>query len=59
LIGMLPGLALMSFLGDRIMSVFSDPSAGEIGILVLAVLAYIGLAFGAQALLSRRGGRRS
>ncbi len=57
LIGMLPGLLILSILGDRIVAMFSDPGVGDIVILVAAVLAYIGLAFGAQALLSRREGR--
>jgi phospholipase D1/2 len=58
LIGMAPGLALVSFMGDRIVAIVSDPTAEEIAILALAIVGYIGLALGAQALLSRRGGHR-
>jgi phospholipase D1/2 len=57
LIGMLPGLVLLSVMGDRIIKVLAEPSAGDIAILVLCVAALIGLAVAAQALLARRGGR--
>lgn len=54
LIGMAPGLVAMAVLGDRIMSLLAHPSTGEIGLLALCVALWIGLSFGAQALLSRR-----
>lgn len=57
LIGMLPGLVLLSIMGDRIVSILAEPSAGDIAILVLCVAGLIGLAIAAQALLSRRGDR--
>ncbi len=57
LIGMLPGLVLMSIMGDRIVRILSEPSAGDIAIVVLCVAGLIGLAIAAQAVLSRRGGR--
>jgi phosphatidylserine/phosphatidylglycerophosphate/cardiolipin synthase-like enzyme/uncharacterized membrane protein YdjX (TVP38/TMEM64 family) len=57
LIGMLPGLVLMSVMGDRIVRILAEPSAGDIAILVLCVAGLIGLAIAAQAVLSRRGGR--
>lgn len=57
LIGMLPGLVLLSVMGDRIIRILSEPSAGDIAILVLCVAALIGLAVAAQAVLSRRGDR--
>ena len=57
LIGMLPGLVLLSVMGDRIIRVLAEPSAGDIAILVVCVAALIGLAVAAQAFLSRRGGR--
>ena len=57
IIGMLPGLALLSIMGDRIVRILSEPSAGDIAILVVCVVALIALAIAAQALLSRRGGR--
>ena len=57
LIGMLPGLVLMSVMGDRIVRILAEPSASDIAILVLCVAGLIGLAIAAQAVLSRRGGR--
>ena len=56
-IGLLPGLVLLSVMGDRIVRILSDPTAGDIGILLLCVAGLIGLAVGSQALLSRRGKR--
>lgn len=58
LIGMVPGLTLLSIMGDRIVAIASDPTIEEIAILALAIVGYVALAFGAQALLSRRGGHR-
>jgi phospholipase D1/2 len=57
LIGMLPGLVLVSIMGDRIIRILAEPSVGDIAILVLCVAGLIGLAVVAQALLSRRGDR--
>ena len=56
-LGLLPGLMLLSVMGDRIISILSNPTIGDIGLVVLCVLGLIGLAAAAQALLSRRGGR--
>jgi phospholipase D1/2 len=57
MIGMLPGLVLLSIMGDRIIRILAEPSAGDIAILVLCVVALIGLAVAAQALLRRRRDR--
>jgi uncharacterized membrane protein YdjX (TVP38/TMEM64 family) len=59
LLGMAPGVALMAVMGDRVASLFAHPTAGELGLLALCAVAWIALAFSAQALLSRRGGRAS
>ncbi|HYD04707.1 MAG TPA: VTT domain-containing protein [Reyranella sp.] len=56
LIGMGPGLVAMSFLGSRIEEAIANPSAAQAGWLALAVAAWVGVAFGAQALVSRFGG---
>ncbi|MBL6614549.1 MAG: VTT domain-containing protein [Reyranella sp.] len=56
-LGLLPGLALLSVMGDRIISILSHPTIGDIALVILCVLGLIGLAAAAQALLSRRGGR--
>lgn len=53
LIGMGPGLVAMSFVGDRIVETVNNPGAGQLPWLALAVAAWIGVAFGAQALVSR------
>ena len=44
-------------MGDRIVRILSEPSAGDIAILVLCVAGLIGLAIAAQAVLARRGDR--
>ncbi|CAN5862635.1 VTT domain-containing protein [soil metagenome] len=54
IIGLAPGLVLLSFLGDRLVRAVEHPSVGEIVVVVLCVVAYLGLALGAQAVLSRR-----
>lgn len=56
-IGMLPGLVLLSIMGDRIARILAEPSASDVAILILCVAALIGLAVAAQALLGRRGKR--
>jgi phospholipase D1/2 len=58
LIGMIPGLVLMSIMGDRIVAILSNPSAMDIAILLLCVAVLIGLAVVAQALLSRHADDR-
>ncbi len=59
LIGMGPGLAAIALMGDRIAKVLADPSAAQIGVLALCVAGWIGLSFGAQAIVSRLGERAS
>ena len=59
LIGMGPGLAAIALMGDRIAKVLADPSAGQIAVLALCVAGWIGLSFGAQAIVSRLGERTS
>jgi uncharacterized membrane protein YdjX (TVP38/TMEM64 family) len=52
-VGMTPGLLLVSIMGDRIVALLTDPTVGEVGILVLCIATYLALAFVAQVLLSR------
>jgi len=59
LIGMGPGIAAIALMGDRIAKVLADPSGGQIALLVLCVAGWIGLSFGAQAVVSRLGERTS
>lgn len=57
LIGMGPGLAVLALMGDRIVRVLANPHPGEIAVLALCVAGWIGLSFGAQALVARLDGR--
>ncbi len=59
LIGMGPGLVALSFVGSRIVEVVQNPGAGELPLLALAAGAWIAVAFGAQAVVSRFGRRSS
>jgi len=58
-IGMLPGLVLVSIMGDRIIRILVEPSAGDIAIVVLCVAGLLGVAVAAQAVLARRRGDRA
>jgi phospholipase D1/2 len=58
-LGMAPGLGLLAIMGDRLAHLLSHPSAGELGLLALCLVAWVALAVSAQALLSRRGRRTS
>jgi phospholipase D1/2 len=53
LLGMLPGLIVISALGYQILRMLSDPSLTELALLALAILVWIGVSFGVQALVSR------
>jgi phosphatidylserine/phosphatidylglycerophosphate/cardiolipin synthase-like enzyme len=57
LVGMGPGLAALALMGNRIVRVLSNPHPGQIAVLALCVAGWIGLSFGAQALVSQRDGR--
>lgn len=52
-VGMTPGLLLVSIMGDRLMALIANPTIGEVGLLVLCIASYLGLVFVAQALLLR------
>ena len=54
-LGLLPGLILMSALGAQIARLVTAPSAFELMLLALCILAWIGLSFGVQAALRRFG----
>jgi uncharacterized membrane protein YdjX (TVP38/TMEM64 family) len=53
LLGMIPGLVVLSMLGSQIVRVLSDPAPFEIALLAGAIVAWIALSFGVQALVSR------
>jgi uncharacterized membrane protein YdjX (TVP38/TMEM64 family) len=53
IVGMAPGLILMSALGHRIFSIITEPTLANMLLLLLALLVWIGLTIGVQALLIR------
>lgn len=57
-IGMTPGLLLVSIMGDRLVALIANPTLGEVGVLVLCITSYLGLALVAQILLSRHRRRQ-
>lgn len=57
-IGMTPGLLLVSIMGDRLVALIANPTLGEVGMLVLCIASYLGLALVAQILLSRHRRRQ-
>jgi uncharacterized membrane protein YdjX (TVP38/TMEM64 family) len=52
-LGMLPGLVLMSALGYQIFNVLTAPTPLNVSLFVLAVVAWIGVSLGIQALVTR------
>lgn len=56
LLGMAPGIVLMSVLGDRIVHTLIDPTVAQVGWLALGVGVWLGVSFGVQALISRLTG---
>ncbi len=57
-VGMTPGLLLVCIMGDRLVALITNPTLGEVGVLVLCIASYLGLAFVAQVLLSRHRRRQ-
>ncbi len=55
-IGMTPGLLLVSIVGDRLMTLVTEPTLAEAGVVALCVAAYLAFVYGMQVLLSRRRG---
>ena len=53
LLGMLPGLIVMSALGHRIVAIISNPSIEEVSLLALAVAGWVAVSLAVQALVSR------
>jgi phosphatidylserine/phosphatidylglycerophosphate/cardiolipin synthase-like enzyme/membrane protein DedA with SNARE-associated domain len=52
--GMAPGLILMTALGDRLRRVWEDPSWGQIMMLILVAALWLGLSVALQRVVSRR-----
>jgi phospholipase D1/2 len=59
LLGMLPGLIVMSALSHRIVAIVSSPSLTEVLLLTCAIVAWILVSFAAKALISRKWGGAS
>jgi phospholipase D1/2 len=59
ILGMLPGLVLMSALGYQIFNVLTAPTPLNVSLFVLAVVAWIGASLGIQALVTRSRRRNS
>jgi len=59
LVGMSPGIAVMTALGDRLRQVLHNPSAANIGLLVLVAAMWIALSVALQIALSRRRKRNA
>ncbi len=59
LLGLLPGLILMSALGAQVARLVTSPSPLELAFLALCVAAWIGLSVGVQAVIRSFGGRSS
>jgi uncharacterized membrane protein YdjX (TVP38/TMEM64 family) len=56
-LGMLPGIVAMAAVGDQLARTITDPSLEAFAWLTLAVLGWIALSLGLQALVSRFGSR--
>jgi uncharacterized membrane protein YdjX (TVP38/TMEM64 family) len=52
-IGMLPGLTVMSLLGHQIFNVMTQPTLGNTVLFILAVMGWVALSIGVQALMLR------
>jgi len=57
LIGMAPGLLVMSALGHQFMRILSEPKPGEFAILSVIVVLWLAVAGGVQVLLGKFGNR--
>jgi phospholipase D1/2 len=57
-LGLVPGLAAMSLLGDRLARVLTDPTLFDLGVLLAVAVAWLGLSIGLQALITRARRRR-
>jgi uncharacterized membrane protein YdjX (TVP38/TMEM64 family) len=53
-LGMLPGLAAFSFVSDRALDAWREPTAQNIAVIAGAILLWLGVVFGIQQWLNRR-----
>jgi phosphatidylserine/phosphatidylglycerophosphate/cardiolipin synthase-like enzyme/uncharacterized membrane protein YdjX (TVP38/TMEM64 family) len=59
LLGLAPGLLVMSALGHQVFRILTEPTAFEVVLLVAAVAGWIAVSFGVQAVVSRLWGETS
>jgi phosphatidylserine/phosphatidylglycerophosphate/cardiolipin synthase-like enzyme/uncharacterized membrane protein YdjX (TVP38/TMEM64 family) len=57
-LGLAPGLAVMSLLGDQLARIVADPSLADVGLLAALAICWLGLSIGLQKLLTRARARR-
>ena len=57
-LGMVPGIAVLTLVGDRLRAVVEDPSVGQVVALGAAVVLWLGLGLALDRWLSRRRQRR-
>ncbi len=53
LLGMAPGIAMLSIMGDRVRAIWTDPTPGNLGLLAAAIVAWVTIAFALQKLANR------
>jgi uncharacterized membrane protein YdjX (TVP38/TMEM64 family) len=53
ILGLLPGLIVLSLLGSQIFAILADPTLASVGLLVLAVAAWVAVTVGGQYFLRR------
>ena len=58
-LGLLPGLIVLSSLGNQIFRVLADPSWTDVAIFIALVLGWIGLSFGLQVLVTKFRAQRA
>jgi len=58
-LGVGPGIAALTVLGDRLRGVWQHPTAINVGLLVAAIVLWIGLALGLQVVSNRIAQRSS
>ncbi|ABS62760.1 SNARE associated Golgi protein [Parvibaculum lavamentivorans DS-1] len=58
LLGLAPGILVLSVLGDRVFTILQDPSLLDIAIILGSLAAWIALALGLQRLISKRRSSR-
>ncbi|RAI40902.1 VTT domain-containing protein [Rhodoplanes roseus] len=56
-LGLAPGIVAMSAFGEQLLGVIQNPTPGRIAMAVALLAGWIGIVFGLQALVSRRGSR--